>query len=442
MSKPKIEGKFYPLKYDEWLDIWHVLRPSEIAVLMLLRTRSPYGNRISINCSRIAEELGCSRQTVSRAVRSLADKGYIEAEAIEYQVSVLPGGIHSQMWCADTPRCAQTPMVREDPLAVRTDTTAMPETPKTTGIAPPLKEKKDLYIEANSRESSRSDLCELESQEPKDGFMLIANQNSIGTDNELNSGLDKFSAPSPKNYDAALGFPNPEERPLRPGQYPPGPWLEGKKLNAQFVRWQASQWSRSAFSGCSAEFVEGKVRKHYRAGQKGEGCIQDDWDAFISEHHRYFQQVGMRVASGASLDDFERDRILAIAPTIDKGKSDIDPVERPSHLQPLRFLLNAVTTGSENRVRELAGDVLVDSSIPPEQKTLAPEAPKGAENAGAYTRVFTAREIEASLPSIEESREGCRRFMAGLPKHQRDRIEANKRKLAVEKLERQSSRRG
>ncbi len=113
----KINGKFYPLKHSEWLIACRELTPSKRDVLYYLRTLDPYGDGVEINCAEIARQLSSerrniSRQTVSRAIKELDAKGFIDAEISRANVTIKPKGL----WCAQTPsvredttRCAETP---------------------------------------------------------------------------------------------------------------------------------------------------------------------------------------------------------------------------------------------------------------------------------------------------------------------------------------------
>ncbi len=109
----KINGKFYPLKHSEWLIACRELTPSKRDVLYYLRTLDPYGDGVEINCAEIARQLSSerrniSRQTVSRAIKELDAKGFIDAEISRANVTIKPKGL----WCA------QTPSVREDTKGV------------------------------------------------------------------------------------------------------------------------------------------------------------------------------------------------------------------------------------------------------------------------------------------------------------------------------------
>jgi MarR family len=92
-------AKFYPLDRAEWLRACHELTPSERDVLYFIRTSDPYSNGIRVNSAAIARDLSTPsrqvhRQTVSRALKSLVNKGFIELEILEPTFKVLGGGKH------------------------------------------------------------------------------------------------------------------------------------------------------------------------------------------------------------------------------------------------------------------------------------------------------------------------------------------------------------
>jgi DNA-binding transcriptional regulator YhcF (GntR family) len=89
----KIEGKFYPLQHAEWMKATRELSPSAKDVLYYLRTLDPYSNGIEITASGIARELGIHRSTVSRALKALDSKGFIDLELIRVTVRILGQGM-------------------------------------------------------------------------------------------------------------------------------------------------------------------------------------------------------------------------------------------------------------------------------------------------------------------------------------------------------------
>ena len=82
-SKAKIQGKFYPLQNDEWVKACQELTPAQRDVLYYLRTLDPYGDRpLSLGVTEIARQLKLDKSTVSRALKALDQKGWIDLELI------------------------------------------------------------------------------------------------------------------------------------------------------------------------------------------------------------------------------------------------------------------------------------------------------------------------------------------------------------------------
>ena len=130
----KIQGRFYPLKHEEWLKACRELTPAQRDVLYYIRTIDPYNQGIDINAAEVARQLSAPerivhRQTVSRALKELDAKGFIDLELLQVRTKVKPKGL----WCNDTPefiedtdgvmmhpRCDDAPMVCEDTDGVMT----------------------------------------------------------------------------------------------------------------------------------------------------------------------------------------------------------------------------------------------------------------------------------------------------------------------------------
>ncbi len=92
MPEQKIQGKFYPLKNDEWVRACKHLTKSQLAVLYYLRSQDPYSIGIRIKASKIAQELGITKRSVNAAIAFLEEKEYIDLQDIEYSVKVSAGG--------------------------------------------------------------------------------------------------------------------------------------------------------------------------------------------------------------------------------------------------------------------------------------------------------------------------------------------------------------
>lgn len=91
-----MSSKFYPLTHDEWLKALKELSPSEKDVLYFIRTLDPYSKGTKINASAIALEIGVNRSTVSRALKTLADKDYIDLEILTANVTIKGNGLLRQ----------------------------------------------------------------------------------------------------------------------------------------------------------------------------------------------------------------------------------------------------------------------------------------------------------------------------------------------------------
>jgi hypothetical protein len=107
MTQPysKIQGCFYPLQHEEWLKACRELTPAQKDVLYYIRTIDPYNRGININSAEVARQLSAPerivhRQTVSRALKELDAKGFIDLELLQVRTKVKPKGL----WCNnDTP---------------------------------------------------------------------------------------------------------------------------------------------------------------------------------------------------------------------------------------------------------------------------------------------------------------------------------------------------
>ncbi|BAZ71264.1 hypothetical protein NIES4106_60610 (plasmid) [Fischerella sp. NIES-4106] len=92
MTEAKIQGKFYPLQHEEWLRAYKELTDSQRGVLYYLRSLDPYSNGLRIRASKIARDLGISRQTVYKAIDVLEQKGYIDKQDVEYTLKIQSKG--------------------------------------------------------------------------------------------------------------------------------------------------------------------------------------------------------------------------------------------------------------------------------------------------------------------------------------------------------------
>lgn len=83
---------YYRLTSEEWLRACRELKPSEKDVLYYLRTLDPFGERdLDIGVRQMGRDLGMSASTVSRALKTLDNKGWIDMEITSARVK-----LHSQ----------------------------------------------------------------------------------------------------------------------------------------------------------------------------------------------------------------------------------------------------------------------------------------------------------------------------------------------------------
>jgi biotin operon repressor len=102
MTDTKIQGKFYPLKHEEWVKAFKELTDSEKGVLYYLRSLDPYNNGLKVRASKIASDLEISRQAVYKAFDVLEEKGYISREDVEYTLKIQSLGILVDSSITDT----------------------------------------------------------------------------------------------------------------------------------------------------------------------------------------------------------------------------------------------------------------------------------------------------------------------------------------------------
>ncbi len=159
-----IDGKFYPLQPEEWLEACRKLNPSELKLLYYLRTADPYDRGIEINCAAIARDLSVegkkaiSRQTISRALKGLDKHGYIDLEIVSAKVKIHSKGALTHHGCADTPRvhedtngCNNTPQGTTTHPKVHEDTTVCVNTPQGTTTHQTRAENLDITESQNSK---------------------------------------------------------------------------------------------------------------------------------------------------------------------------------------------------------------------------------------------------------------------------------------------------
>ena len=72
VTQTKIQGKFYPLQHEEFLNQLQRLTQSELAVYLWLKTNDSCSDKlVEASTKQIADDLNVSRRTVQRALVKL-----------------------------------------------------------------------------------------------------------------------------------------------------------------------------------------------------------------------------------------------------------------------------------------------------------------------------------------------------------------------------------
>jgi predicted DNA-binding protein YlxM (UPF0122 family) len=72
-----IQGKFYPMQHEEWIQMYTNLTKSQIGVLIYIRAIDPSGSVTDIKASEIADFLKISRNAVYEAIAVLVEKNFL-----------------------------------------------------------------------------------------------------------------------------------------------------------------------------------------------------------------------------------------------------------------------------------------------------------------------------------------------------------------------------
>jgi Mn-dependent DtxR family transcriptional regulator len=86
---------------DEWLKIFNQLDRAELGVFYYIKTQDPFGDRVvEANSNALAALLGIHRTSVSRALKSLSQKGLISLEIVSARASTK---VAQKLVCMDAP---------------------------------------------------------------------------------------------------------------------------------------------------------------------------------------------------------------------------------------------------------------------------------------------------------------------------------------------------
>ena len=176
-----IAGKFYPLQHSEWLKACKELSPTAKDVLYYIRTIDPYSDGVEITSATIARDLGVHRSTVSRALKDLERKGFIDLELIQVKVHVLAKGL----LCAEQQPCCKN---------------ATPDAEPQQPVPECNQECEETTIGAPSQQPNSETKTEKEFCSPNTHKTLYTNQTYDGEKNfsippDLRNKLEELSIP-------------------------------------------------------------------------------------------------------------------------------------------------------------------------------------------------------------------------------------------------------
>lgn len=222
----KIQGKFYPLQPEEWLEACRELTQAQLSLLYYIRTNDPYNQGVEINCAEIARLLSkpgrtVHRQTISRALKELDTKGFINLELLQVKAKVKAKGLWCDdvPGCYDAPGCDETPKVYEDTPGVMTHH---------DGSSRTMVDRETPRSIATHHAESES-LVETESQNPKIIKTYLDFKDSL-SEEERESFLEF-------GLKLASQLPRPPQLPLK--------WIE-KNWEDLRTQWEKSQGKVSA----------------------------------------------------------------------------------------------------------------------------------------------------------------------------------------------------
>jgi hypothetical protein len=193
MTQTKIQGKFYPLQHDEWLRACHELTPAQKDVLYFIRTLDPYGEGLELSIAEIARQLSTDdktvhRSTVSRALKELDAKAFIDMELLKIKVNIKAKGVH----CCDQTTVLPTNNERDrDATVLPTDN----ERDRDATVLPTDNERDRDATSAIATQQARSlrNKRELEASPNKDSSSLRSNKTYKDfKDSLLESEREKF----------------------------------------------------------------------------------------------------------------------------------------------------------------------------------------------------------------------------------------------------------
>jgi DNA-binding MarR family transcriptional regulator len=164
MPQTKIQGKFYPLQHEEFLQLNRRLTQSELAVYLWLKTNDPFGDKlIEASTKQIADDLNVSRRTIQRALVKLRDENLIDLiiTKFQYRVKSHPAEDASEKKVKETLRVATPGSPSDTSVAIGTRMSPSVQECRhryrnvaiSTGMSPSVRECRHLRLKPNQSKS-------------------------------------------------------------------------------------------------------------------------------------------------------------------------------------------------------------------------------------------------------------------------------------------------
>lgn len=275
-------NKFYKLTLDEHIKACNELIPAERDVLYYLKTYDPYNKGIDFFVSDIAKTLGRNKGTISRALKTLAQKNWISLDIIQAHakrifhsytkdelienkigcvettpdndgcVETTPVAYTQPELCTDNNRCVQTTNVAYT-QQVEAETIDVTESQNSKN----LRIKNNIYLKKEKKE--KMDLISNTNTNTIANENAIANTNIYSVTNNKTEIFDEHTQTSNKTNFASSNTIKDKDTinsglvPLKEivkgdtqkkltNWIPEGTWNINGEIDPAFVEWLAKKW--------------------------------------------------------------------------------------------------------------------------------------------------------------------------------------------------------
>ncbi len=353
MTQAKIEGKFYPLKHEEFIYLSRKLTSSEFSVYLWLKTNDPFGDKlVEADTKAIAVDLNISRRSVQRALVKLAQEKLIDLviTKIHYRVRSIPtSDTHvaevSPMSPSDTHVAGVSPVsperhqCRPSDTSVAQVTPLSPSSPETIAeqasqLSKTIKTIQTIHTSQTGEGEERQEITnvvdkdasteELLAQEINQNPSFGKEKSSFGKENNSGGRSIFVTESNQEKKPAALGSREwgagrmyTQTSPLPPAPFSPasswrwlpdGPWNIDGKLDRNFQEWLAKKWV--AKYGDDIYEAKANVLSYFR---NDPAKLPIKWEQYHSEFQARFENIDTRLKNGITVSPEQRLNAIANA---------------------------------------------------------------------------------------------------------------------------------